>query len=97
MRAAALQTAGYDLATCYANMCLEGTVSTVGQRYQSFMNIKRGAGSSQRIVFMRFGGAEQRHHRVADVLVYSSAIAGDDPINQSRVSCHQLADLLGIQ
>ena len=61
------------------------------------MDIQGGAGGAHRIVVVGAGCAEKRHHGVTDVLVDRTAIADDNPVDERRVTTHQLADLFGIE
>ena len=61
------------------------------------MDVERGASGPKRVVVMRHGRAEQRHHGVADVLVNGAAVTDDHAVGQRREPRHEIADLLGIE
>ena len=60
------------------------------------MNFQRGAGRTQRVVFMRPRCAEQRHHSIADVLVHGAAIIADETVHELRVAAYQIVQLFRV-
>ena len=61
------------------------------------MDIQGGARRAHRIVIVRAGRTEKRHHGVADVLVDRTAIADDNAVDERGVTAHQLTDLFRIE
>jgi hypothetical protein len=55
-----------------------GTPEACLQSATSFMNIERGGDGTGSVVLQRNGCIEQRHHRVADLLVNESAVLDQD-------------------
>ena len=95
MRMAALQAAGDDITAGDADMGLQPSLG-VAHTTEGFVNVERSAGGSHWIVVVRLWCAEQRHHGIADVLVDSASIVGDDPVNESRVVADEFVHLLRI-
>ena len=81
MSVGALQPTGDYLATCDADMRLKPRHLRVVEMVKRVMDVQRGAGSSQRIVVVRLGCSEQRHHGVADVLVDGAFVFDNDVVN----------------
>jgi hypothetical protein len=61
------------------------------------MDVQCGASGPHRIVIMRTGCAEERHHGVTNVLVDRTAISHNDSIDEGGKAGHQFADLFRIQ
>jgi hypothetical protein len=56
-----------------------------------------GADRAQRVVFVRNGDAEDRHHRVADELLDCAPVTLDDPAQVVEVTAHLRAERFGIR
>src|ERR1700730_15461966 len=61
------------------------------------MDVQCGASSADRIVVMRTGGPEKRHHSVTNVLVDRTAISDDNAVDAGGIAANQLADLFRIE
>ena len=61
------------------------------------MDVQCGASGAHRIVVMRTGRTEKRHHGVANVLVDRTPISEDNAVDEGSIAAHQLADLFRIE
>jgi hypothetical protein len=61
------------------------------------LDIERGAHGSQAVVAMGLRRAEQRHRRVADVLVDHAAVAFDGGVDHAEKLLEQRPDLLRVE
>ena len=61
------------------------------------LDFERRAHRAQRVVAMGARGAEQRHRRVADVLVDRAAVALDDGVDHAEELLEQRPDLLRVE
>ena len=78
-------------------MRLERTWRCLAHPAERLVDVQGGARGAHRIVVMRTGRTEKRHHSVTDVLVDRTAIADDNAVDERRVAAHQLADLFRIE
>jgi hypothetical protein len=86
----ALRRTGHDLAAVDADPRLQS------QLRQCFTHLERRTHRPQRIVFMRYGNPEDRHHRIADELVDGTAVRFDDRFHPFEEVCEQRARRLGV-
>ena len=61
------------------------------------MDVQCGTSGAHRIVVMRTGRTEKRHHSVTNVLVDRTPISDDNAIDEGGIAAYQLADLFRIE
>jgi hypothetical protein len=61
------------------------------------MDVQRGTSGAHRIVVMRTGRTEKRHHGVTNVLVDRTPISDDNAVDEGGIAAYQLADLFRIE
>ena len=86
-----------DLAVCDPDMGLQRSPGALTQLDKRVMDVERGACGAPGIVVMGTRRAEQRHHRIADMLVDRAAIADDDAVDELGVACHKLVQLFRVE
>ncbi|MGF6962090.1 hypothetical protein QFZ97_008046 [Paraburkholderia youngii] len=97
LRVGAAQRARDDLAARNADVRLQRPPGLGGQSRHAVVNVECGTRGAQRVRLVRARRAEQRHHRVADVLVDRAAIGEHDPVDQRRIASDQRAQVFGIE
>src|SRR5712691_8184323 len=61
------------------------------------MDVQCGTSGAHRIVVMRTGCTEERHHSVTNVLVDRTAIPDDNAVDEGGIGGYQFADLFRIE
>ena len=61
------------------------------------MDVQCGTSGAHRIVVMRTGRTEKRHHSVTNVLVDRTPISDDNAVDEGGIAAYQLADLFRIE
>ena len=97
MRVGAIQHASDHFTTGNADMRLERTWRCLAHPIERLVDVQGGAGGAHRIVVVRAGRAKKRHHGVTDMLVDRTAVADNNPVNERRVTSHQLVNLFRIE
>jgi hypothetical protein len=69
----------------------------LAQPAERLVDIQGGARCAHRIVIVRSGRAEERHYRIADMLVDRTPITNDNAVDERRVAAHQFTDLFRIE
>ena len=64
---------------------------------ECLMDVQCGTSGAHRIVVMRTGRTEKRHHSVTNVLVDRTPISDDNAVDEGGIAAYQLADLFRIE
>src|SRR5262245_54297381 len=64
---------------------------------ECLMDVQCGTSGAHRIVVMRTGRTEKRHHGVTNVLVDRTPISDDNAVDEGGKAAYQLADLFRIE
>ena len=67
------------------------------QPAECLMDVQCGTSGAHRIVVMRTGRTEKRHHSVTNVLVDRTPISDNNVVDDGSIAAYQLADLFRIE
>ena len=67
------------------------------QPAECLMDVQCGTSGAHRIIVMRTGRTEKRHHSVTNVLVDRTPISDDNAVDEGGIAAYQLADLFRIE
>jgi len=67
------------------------------QPAECLMDVQCGTSGAHRIIVMRTGRTEKRHHSVTNVLVDRTPISDNNVVDDGSIAAYQLADLFRIE